>query len=204
MTLDPAEPEERQPPRILKATIYAYHPGKTGHKAAVAVCSSTAYKGSSDLDEFSDEGETFDEIDLVACKPVAFEMHQSTPGVRYVKDGDQIGLQSYRGGREEEQCTLRRGQVQTQRMTAVTSWILGLEGRILSRAWQSSWSLRSQGLHQIYVVCREFSLQPAQYPLEPELESSISLSLHTVSMKKKPLKGNKDVCINSVEAIPWS
>jgi len=143
VTLDPAEPEERQPPRILKATIDAYHPGKTGHKAAVTVCSSTAYKGSSDLEEFSDEGETLDEIDLVACKPVAFEMHQSTAGVRYVKDCEPNWTPVVQREREEEQCTLRRGQVQTQRMTAVTSWILGLEDRILSRAWQSSWSLRS-------------------------------------------------------------
>ena len=46
------------------------------------------YEGSSDLEEFSGEGETLDEIDLVACKPVAFEMHQSTPGVLCVKDGE--------------------------------------------------------------------------------------------------------------------
>ena len=29
-------------------------------------------------------------MDLVACKPVVFEMHQYTPGTQYVKDGEQI------------------------------------------------------------------------------------------------------------------
>ena len=39
VTLDPAEAEERQPPRTLTAKIDAHYPGKAGHKAAVAVCS---------------------------------------------------------------------------------------------------------------------------------------------------------------------
>jgi len=60
------------------------------------------YEGSSDLDEFSDEGETLDEIDLVACKPVAFEMHQSTPDVRYMKDGEPNWTPVVRRRREEE------------------------------------------------------------------------------------------------------
>ena len=59
-TLDPAEAEERQPPRTMRATIDAHHPGKAGHKPAVPVCSSTA---SVDLKEFSDGGEPLDEID---------------------------------------------------------------------------------------------------------------------------------------------
>ena len=28
-------------------------------------------------------------IDLVSCNPVTFKMHQNTPGVQYVKDGEQ-------------------------------------------------------------------------------------------------------------------
>ena len=39
VTLDPAEAEERQPPRTPRATIDAHYPGKAGHKAAVAVYS---------------------------------------------------------------------------------------------------------------------------------------------------------------------
>jgi len=35
------------------------------------------------------------------------------------------------------------------------------------------------------LVCGGFPLQPAQYPLEPELESSISLLLHTVRTNEK-------------------
>jgi len=46
------EAEERQPPRTLRAAIDAHHPGKAGHKPAVPVCSSTASKGSSNLEEF--------------------------------------------------------------------------------------------------------------------------------------------------------
>ena len=57
-TLDPAEAEERQPPRTRRATIDAHHPGKAGRKPAVPVCSSTA-----SAEEFSDEGEPLDEID---------------------------------------------------------------------------------------------------------------------------------------------
>ena len=37
----------------------------------------------------SDQENFSDELDLVACKPVVFEMRQSTPGVQYVKDCEQ-------------------------------------------------------------------------------------------------------------------
>ena len=56
-TLDPAEAEERQPPGAPKGTIDAHHPGKAGSKVAVSACSSTASKGSSDLQELCDDRE---------------------------------------------------------------------------------------------------------------------------------------------------
>jgi len=42
----------------------------------------------------------------VSCKPVTTsEMHQNTPGVQYLKDGEQNWTPVV-GGREEDQCTL--------------------------------------------------------------------------------------------------
>ena len=56
----------------------------------------------------------------MACRPVTFEMHKNTPGVQYVKDGEQnwtpVVLRRERD-LEEDQCTLNRGQVQAQRMS---------------------------------------------------------------------------------------
>ena len=75
-----------------------------------------------------------------------------------------------------------------ERMTAVMSWILGLQGRCTIKSMAKFQASMFAGVTPD-LVCRGFPLQPAQYPLEPELanieselESSISLLLHAVCM----------------------
>ena len=72
-----------------------------------------------------------------------------------------------------------------KRMTAVMSWILGLQGRCTIKSMAKFQASMFAGVTPD-LVCHGFPLQPAQYPLESELESeldsSISSLLHTVCM----------------------
>jgi len=72
-----------------------------------------------------------------------------------------------------------------KRITAVMSWILGLQGRCTIKGVAKFQASMFAGVTPD-LVCRGFALQPAQYHLEPELESelesSIILLLHTVCM----------------------
>lgn len=49
---------------------------------------SPSLEASSDQEEFSSLTKTI-ELDPVACKPVAFELHEIPPGVPHAKDGEQ-------------------------------------------------------------------------------------------------------------------
>ena len=141
-----------------------------------------------------------DEIDLVACKPVAFEMHQSTAGVRYVKDCEPNWtpvVQRRKRGRA----------MHSKKRTSSDPKNDGSDKLDIGAGRQDTIKSVVKFLVSTFpevvpdLVCGGFPLRQAQYPLEPELESSISLLLHAVRMKKKV---NKDVCNNSVEAIPWN
>jgi len=65
----------------------------------------------------------------------------------------------------------------TKRITAVMSWILGLHGRCTISSMAKFQASMFAGVTPDLVCCG-FPYDP----LEPELESSISLLLHTVCM----------------------
>ena len=148
-----------------------------GRLATRLLLLSIVYEGSSDLEEFSSEGETLDEIDLVACKPVAFEMHQSTPGVLCVKDGEPNWTPVV--------WRRKRGSLSSGPKNDSSDKLDIGAGRQDTTKCMAKFPVSTFPGVAPDLVCLGFPLQPAQYPLEPELESSISLLLHTVSMKKK-------------------
>ena len=90
--LQPAKADERQP-ISMSAPIDAHHSGNTHHSLTAPEESklkrASNQQEPSDQEELSDQENSSDELDLVTCKPVVFEMRQSTPGVQYVKDGEQ-------------------------------------------------------------------------------------------------------------------
>ena len=121
--LHPAKADERQVTGT-SAPIDAHHPGNT-HHSLTAPEESKLERASNlqvppDHEEFSDQENSSDEVDLVACKPVVYEMRQSTPGVQYVKDGEQNWTPVVRKKkrRRVKQCTPRRVQVQV-----IVNWI---------------------------------------------------------------------------------
>ena len=91
----------------LQHPIDAHHLGNTHHSLTAPEESklerASNLQEPSDQEEFSDQENSSDELDLVACKPVVFEMRQSTPGMQYVKDGEQNWTPlSCKEGEEEE------------------------------------------------------------------------------------------------------
>ena len=75
-----------------------------------------------------------------------------------------------------DQCALSRGHVKAQRMTVVMSWILRLQGRCTIKSVAKFLASMFAGVAPD-LVCHGFPLQPAQYPLEPELESELESSI---------------------------
>ena len=91
--LHPVNADKRQPTGT-SASIDAHHPGNT-HHSLTAPEESKLERASNlqeppDQEEFSDQENSSDELDLVARKPVVYEMCQSIPGVQYVKESSRI------------------------------------------------------------------------------------------------------------------
>ena len=77
--LQPVKAVERQLTRT-SAPIHAQHLGNTHHRLTAPEKSklqrASNQQETSDQEEFSDQENSSDELDLVACKPVVFEMRQ--------------------------------------------------------------------------------------------------------------------------------
>jgi len=104
----------------------------------------------------------------MACKPITFEMHQNTPGVQCVKDGEQNWTPVVRRRERGRSVHSMERTGSGPKNDSSNELDIGVARQVYTIKSMAKFLASMFTGVAPDLVCRGFPLQPAQYPLEPQ------------------------------------